>query len=77
MEDADDACGLYVSVVTASAWLCDLCGEYENNAREWDRCMMCNESRGTWLCEVCAHRNPPTTHTCESCGTPNQDDPRG
>ena len=75
MEDADDACELYVSVMVESAWLCDICGEHEHNAREWERCVMCNEARGSWLCECCGHRNPPTAHECEECGVPNPDDP--
>ena len=49
------------------AWTCEVCSTTEGNTHGWDRCMVCNRPKGTWLCE-CGHLNPKTATECETCG---------
>lgn len=57
-------------MVDATAWLCEVCGEYDNNREDWNRCIQCNTLRGTWLCERCGRKNRKKDTSCRSCGGP-------
>jgi len=48
-------------------WTCEVCNTTEGNTLGWERCMVCNRVKGTWLCE-CGHLNPKTAKECETCG---------
>jgi len=74
-EDAADGCTMITGTLDVTPWLCGVCGESVNNVAHWDRCVLCNEASGTWLCDRCAHRNPPTAKSCQLCGTRNPDGP--
>lgn len=66
-EDAADGCDLIAGALDTKPWLCRVCGEWRNNVAHWDRCVMCNEAEGTWLCE-CGHKNPTDADECQTCG---------
>lgn len=69
-EDAADGCDMITGALDTAPWLCGICGEFTNNAAHWQRCVLCNEASGTWLCGSCAHRNPPEAKRCQLCGEP-------
>lgn len=72
-EDAAEGCEMIVGALDHSPWLCMICNEYTHNTAYWERCVVCNEARGDWLCEFDAHRNPATATVCQECGRPNPD----
>ena len=51
-----------------SPWLCEVCGEHDNNRGDWGRCVVCNRTRGTWLCQRCGKVNRKKAESCAYCG---------